>query len=185
MTDRKALRQQILDLVRAYHAAGPTQPFRPGEDPVRYAGRHYDHDELVCLVDSSLDFWLTAGRYAEEFEATLAEFLGVEHTLLVNSGSSANLVAFSTLTSPKLLDRRVRPGDEVITVAAGFPTTVNPIIQNGAVPVFVDVELGTYVPTFAQLEAALSAKTKAVMIAHTMGVPFPVAEVRQWCDRSG
>lgn len=183
MTDRKALRQQILDLVRAYHAAGPTQPFRPGEDPVRYAGRHYDHDELVCLVDSSLDFWLTAGRYAEEFEATLAEFLGVEHTLLVNSGSSANLVAFSTLTSPKLLDRRVRPGDEVITVAAGFPTTVNPIIQNGAVPVFVDVELGTYVPTFAQLEAALSAKTKAVMIAHTMGVPFPVAEVRQWCDQ--
>jgi CDP-6-deoxy-D-xylo-4-hexulose-3-dehydrase len=158
-------------------------PFVPGEDPVRYAGRYFDEKELVNLVDSSLDFWLTAGRYAEEFEASLAEFLGVENVLLVNSGSSANLVAFSTLTSPKLKDRRVKPGDEVITVAAAFPTTVAPIIQNRAVPVFVDVELGTYVPTFDKIEAALSPKTKAVMIAHTMGVPFPIAEVRQWCDQ--
>jgi CDP-6-deoxy-D-xylo-4-hexulose-3-dehydrase len=183
MSDRKTLRRQILDLVREYHAAAAKQPFRPSEDPVRYAGRCFDEKELVNLVDSSLDFWLTAGRYAEEFEAGLAEFLGVENVLLVNSGSSANLVAFSTLTSPKLKDRRVKPGDEVITVAAGFPTTVAPIIQNRAVPVFVDVELGSYVPIFEKIEAALSAKTKAVMIAHTLGVPFPAAEVRQWCDQ--
>jgi len=130
--------------------------FRSGEDPVRYAGRYFDEHELVALVDSSLDFWLTAGRYAEEFEAGLGEYLGVPNVLLVNSGSSANLVAFSTLTSPKLKDRGIKPGDEVITVAAGFPTTVNPIIQSQAVPVFVDVELGTYVPALASIEAALS-----------------------------
>ena len=164
-------------------AAGAARPFRPGEDVVRYAGRFFDESELVSLVDSSLDFWLTAGRYAEAFEAGLAEFLGVENVLLVNSGSSANLVAFSTLTSPKLKDRRVKPGDEVITVAAGFPTTVAPIIQNRAVPVFVDVELGTYVPALEKIEAALSPKTRAVMIAHTMGVPYAVRELREWCDR--
>ena len=160
-------------------ATGPAKPFRPGEDLVRYAGRYFDEKELVNLVDCSLDFWLTAGRYAEEFEATLAEFLGLQDVLLVNSGSSANLVAFSTLTSPKLKDRRLKPGDEVITVAAAFPTTVAPIIQNRAVPVFVDVELGAYLPTLERIEAALGPKTKAVMIAHTMGVPFPVAEVRR------
>ena len=185
MSDRKVLRRQILNLVRQYYAAEPKQPFRPGEDPVRYAGRHFDDKELANLVDASLDFWLTAGRYCEEFEVSLAEFLGIENVLLVNSGSSANLVALSTLTSPKLKDRRVKPGDEVITVAAGFPTTVNPAIQNRAVPVFVDVELGTYVPTMEKIEAALSPKTKAVMIAHTMGVPFPVREVREFCDRHG
>ncbi len=185
MSDQKALRQQILKLVREYHSAAPKQPFRPGEDLVRYAGRFYDEAEMVNLVDSSLDFWLTAGRYAEQFEAELADFLGVNDVLLVNSGSSANLVAFSTLTSPRLKDRQVRPGDEVITVAAGFPTTVNPIIQNRAVPVFVDVELGSYVPTLERIEAALSPKTKAIMIAHTMGVPFPVREVRELCDRRG
>ena len=185
MSDRKALRLKILDLVRQYHAEAPRAPFRPGEDLVRYAGRYFDAQELTNLVDSSLDFWLTAGRYAEEFEAGLAEFLGVSNALLVNSGSSANLVAFSTLTSPKLGERRVKPGDEVITVAAGFPTTVNPIIQNRAVPVFVDVELGSYVPTLERIEAALSPKTKAVMIAHTMGVPYPVKEVRDFCDRHG
>jgi CDP-4-dehydro-6-deoxyglucose reductase, E1 len=184
MKDRKTLRGQILELVREYQAAEPPRTFRAGEDPVRYAGRHYDDQELVNLVDSSLDFWLTAGRYAEEFEAGLAEFLGLENTLLVNSGSSANLVAFSTLTSPKLKDRQVRPGDEVITVAAGFPTTVNPIIQNRAVPVFVDVELGTYVPNLERVEAALSPKTKAVMIAHTMGVPYAAREFREFCDRN-
>jgi CDP-6-deoxy-D-xylo-4-hexulose-3-dehydrase len=183
MSNRDALRSQILELVRQYHAAAPAKSFRPGEDPVRYAGRHYDHDELVSLVDSSLDFWLTAGRYAEAFEAGLAEFLGVENALLVNSGSSANLVAFAALTSPKLKDRRVRPGDEVITVAAGFPTTVNPILQHRAVPVFVDVDLGTYVPSLERIEAALSPRTRAVMIAHTMGVPYPVREVRAFCDR--
>jgi CDP-4-dehydro-6-deoxyglucose reductase, E1 len=185
MSDRNNLRKDILEKVRQFHRAEPTKTYRAGEDPVRYAGRHYDEEELVALVDSSLDFWLTAGRYAEEFEAGLAEFLGIENTLLVNSGSSANLVAFSTLTSPKLKDRRVRPGDEVITVAAGFPTTVNPIIQNRALPVFVDVDLGTYVPTMERVEAALSPKTRAVMMAHTMGVPFPAGEMRQFCDRHG
>lgn len=185
MTDRKALRTQILELVRQFHAADARKPFRPGEDPVRYAGRHFDADELVKLVDASLDFWLTAGRYAEEFEAGLADYLGVPYTLLVNSGSSANLVAFSTLTSPKLKDRAIRPGDEVITVAAGFPTTMNPILQNGAVPVFVDVELGSYVPALERIQAALSPKTRAVMIAHTMGVPYQVGELREWCDQHG
>ncbi|HEY9171857.1 MAG TPA: lipopolysaccharide biosynthesis protein RfbH [Verrucomicrobiae bacterium] len=185
MTDRKALRTQILELVRQFHAADARKPFRPGEDAVRYAGRYFDADELVKLVDASLDFWLTAGRYAEEFEASLADYLGVPYTLLVNSGSSANLVAFSTLTSPKLKDRAIRPGDEVITVAAGFPTTVNPILQNGAVPVFVDVELGSYVPALERIQAALSPKTRAVMIAHTMGVPYQVRELREWCDQHG
>ena len=138
---------------------------------------------MTNLVDASLDFWLTAGRFTEEFEANLAEFLGLGHVALVNSGSSANLLAFAALTSPQLKDRRVRPGDEVITVAAGFPTTVNPILQHQAVPVFVDVELGTYVPSLARIEAALSPKTKAVMIAHTMGVPYAVRELRAWCDQ--
>lgn len=183
MNQTGTLREQILDLVRQYHAADTKRPFQPGGDLVRYAGRHFDEHELVNLVDSSLDFWLTAGRYADEFEANLAAYLGIENVLLVNSGSSANLVAFATLTSPKLKDRRVRPGDEVITVAAGFPTTVNPIIQHQAVPVFVDVELGTYVPALEQIEAALSPKTKAIMIAHTMGVPYAVREVREFCDK--
>ncbi len=183
MSNRKDLRQKILGLVREFHAADGQKTFRPGEDLVRYAGRHFDEQELVHLVDSSLDFWLTAGRYADEFEAGLADFLGIPHALLVNSGSSANLVAFSALTSPKLKDRAVKSGDEVITVAAGFPTTVNPIIQNRAVPVFVDVELGTYVPALEKIAAALSRKTKAVMIAHTMGVPYAVRELRAWCDQ--
>jgi len=181
MSNRAAIRCRILDLVREFHAAEPRKSFRPGEDPVRYAGRHYDDTELVKLVDASLDFWLTAGRFSDEFEAGFADFLGVPYALLVNSGSSANLVAFSSLTSPKLKDRAVRPGDEVITVATGFPTTVNPIIQNRAVPVFVDVELGTYVPTLKQVQAALSPKTKAVMMAHTMGVPYELNELRDWC----
>lgn len=183
MSDRDSIRRQILELVQQYQAAEVTPSFRPGTDLVRYAGRHFDSHEMVALVDSSLDFWLTAGRYAETFEANLADFLGVENVLLVNSGSSANLVAFATLTSPRLKDRQVRPGDEVITVAAGFPTTVNPIIQHGAVPVFVDVDLGTYVPSIERVEAALSPRTKAVMIAHTMGVPYQAREVRSFCDR--
>jgi len=183
MDQKQTLRHEILELVRRYHAVGSHPEFRSGEDPVRYAGRYFDEHELVALIDSSLDFWLTAGRYSEEFEAGLGDYLGAPSVLLVNSGSSANLVAFSTLTSTKLKDRRVRPGDEVITVAAGFPTTVNPIIQNRAVPVFVDVELGTYVPTMASIEAALGPRTKALMIAHTMGVPYAVREVREFCDR--
>ena len=183
-TDKEALRHEILDKVRAYHQAskvGQTS-FRPGQNPVHYAGRVHDADELITLVDSSLDFWLTAGRFTEEFEAGLAEFLGIENILTVNSGSSANLVAFSTLTSPKLGDRRICPGDEIITVAAGFPTTVNPAIQHGAIPVFVDVQLGTYTPTLEAIEAAIGPKTKAVMMAHTMGVPFELTELRELCD---
>jgi len=187
MSDKKIIREQIIDLVRKYHQADRESwaAFHAGETVVRYAGRVFDEAEMVNLVDSSLDFWLTAGRYNEEFESRLAEFLDVENVLTVNSGSSANLTAFTALTSPKLKDRAVKPGDEVITVAAGFPTTVNPIIQNRAVPVVVDVELGSYVPTLASIERALSSNTKAVMIAHTMGVPFPVAEVRELCDRRG
>jgi CDP-4-dehydro-6-deoxyglucose reductase, E1 len=187
MSDKTALRREILDRVRGFHEASRAaeQPFRPGQDRVHYAGRVHNADELLTLVDASLDFWLTAGRFTEEFESGLAEFLGVENVLTVNSGSSANLVAFSTLTSPKLGYRRIRPGDEVITVAAGFPTTVNPIIQNGAVPVFVDVELGTYTPTLDAIEAAIGPRTKAVMMAHTMGVPFDLSELRALCDRHG
>jgi CDP-4-dehydro-6-deoxyglucose reductase, E1 len=184
-TDSAGLRREILDKVKTFHEAtqqGKTA-FRPGEDQVHYAGRVHDADELMTLVDASLDFWLTAGRFTEEFESGLAEFLGLENCLTVNSGSSANLVAFSTLTSPKLGERRIKPGDEVITVAAGFPTTVNPIIQYGAVPVFVDVELGSYVPALATIEAAIGPNTKAVMMAHTMGVPFELRELRELCDR--
>jgi len=187
MSDRREIRSRILDSVRAFHHADDAArgPFRPGQDPVRYAGRVFDAEELVHLVEASLDFWLTAGRFSEEFESGLAEFLGVEHVLLVNSGSSANLIALSALTAEELKDRRIQPGDEVITVAAAFPTTVNPIIQNRAVPVFVDVELGTYVPRLEAIEAAISSRTRAVMLAHTMGVPFPAAELRQLCDRRG
>jgi CDP-6-deoxy-D-xylo-4-hexulose-3-dehydrase len=187
MTDPHSVRSDILALVREFQdrRAAAVQEFRPGVDPVRYAGRVFDADEVTHLVDASLDFWLTAGRYSEAFEAGLAEFVGVEDALLVNSGSSANLVALTALTSPKLKDRRITPGDEVITVAAGFPTTVNPIIQNRAVPVFVDVRLGTYVPTIESIEAAVGPRTRAVMIAHTLGVPFPAAEVRELCDSRG
>lgn len=187
MNDKDALRREILEKVRAFSQAGQDDrpAFRPGYDSVHYAGRVYDDDELASLVDASLDFWLTAGRFTEEFESGLGDFLDVDNVLTVNSGSSANLVALSTLTSPKLKDRRIRPGDEVITVAAGFPTTVNPIIQNGAVPVFLDVELGTYTPTLAAIESALGPKTKAVMMAHTMGVPFELTELRELCNRHG
>jgi CDP-6-deoxy-D-xylo-4-hexulose-3-dehydrase len=184
MTDPLALRADILALVREFQdrraAAAPA--FRPGVDPVRYAGRVFDAAELAHAVEASLDFWLTAGRFSEGFEAGLAEFVGVEDALLVNSGSSANLAALTALTSPKLKERRIRPGDEVITVAAGFPTTVNPIIQNRAVPVFVDVRLGPYVPAVEAIEAAIGPRTRAVMVAHTLGVPFPAAELRALCD---
>lgn len=181
------LKRQILDLTREYHAAafGGEKQFVPGESRVAYGGRVFDESELVNLVDSSLEFWLTYGRYSQRFEAGLASYLGVRHALLVNSGSSANLLAFAALTSAKLGDRRVRRGDEVITVAAGFPTTVAPIVQFGAVPVFVDVTLGTYNIDVGQLEAALSPRTKAVMLAHTLGNPFDIGAVRAFCDRHG
>ncbi|HED39315.1 MAG TPA: lipopolysaccharide biosynthesis protein RfbH [Chromatiales bacterium] len=187
MKDKATLRQEILEKVSEFYLASESERpgFIPGKSLVHYAGRVNDADEIVTLVDSSLDFWLTAGRFTEEFESNLADLLGVENILTVNSGSSANLVAVSTLTSPKLLDRRIRPGDEIITVAAAFPTTVNPIIQNQAVPVFVDVELGTYAPTIESIEAAIGPRTKAVMLAHTMGVPCELQELKELCEQRG
>ena len=182
MTEQE-MRGEILALVREYcekyHA--PKETFVPG-DRLPYAARVYDHEEMENLVESALEFWLTAGHYTEEFERGLATFLGVKHCSLVNSGSSANLLAFMALTSPLLGERAVRRGDEVITVAAGFPTTVAPIIQYGAVPVFVDVSLPTYNVDVSLLEGALSARTKAVMIAHTLGNPFDLAAVKSFCD---
>lgn len=178
----EALRAEILALVRDYHeAAFPPRDFRPGTSPIPCAGRVFDAEEVVHLVDSSLDMWLTTGRFAERFERDFARLFGVRHALLVNSGSSANLVALCCLTSPKLGDRRLRPGDEVITVAAGFPTTVNPIIQNDLVPVFVDVHIPTYNIDVTQLAPALSSRTRAVMIAHTLGNPFDLGAVTAFC----
>jgi len=156
--------------------------FKQG-DRIPYAGRVFDEKEISALVDASLDFWLTTGRYAEKFEKEFAEFLGVKHCSLTNSGSSANLLAFMALTSPKLGVKRIKRGDEVITVAAGFPTTVTPIIQYGAVPVFVDVTFPTYNIDCNQLERALSEKTKAIMVAHTLGNPFDLNAVKGFCDK--
>ena len=181
----KLQRQFILaktaNFYRTVHAASKNT-FSPG-DRIPYAGRVFDEREVTTLVDSSLDFWLTTGRYAEKFEKEFASFLGVQHSSLVNSGSSANLLAFMALTSPKLGEHRIKPGDEVITVAAAFPTTVAPIIQYGAVPVFVDVSLPTYNIDVTQLDAALSDRTKAVMVAHTLGNPFDLSAVKEFCDK--
>lgn len=180
-------RQEILDLVADYCEKYHTKNKKPYEtgDRIPYASRVYDSAEMVNLVDSALEFWLTSGRYTDEFERKLAEYLGVRYCSLVNSGSSANLNAFMALTSPLLGERQVRPGDEVITVAAGFPTTVTPMIQYGAVPVFVDVTIPQYNIDVAQLEEAYSEKTKAVMIAHTLGNPFDLKAVKAFCDRHG
>ncbi len=158
--------------------------FIPGQSRVNYAGRVYDEKEVINLVDSSLDFWLTSGRYTNRFEKEFAGFLGIKYCSLTNSGSSANLLAFMALTSPKLGERRIKKGDEVITVAAGFPTTVAPIIQYGAIPVFVDIKLPTYNIDCSQLEDALSGKTKAVMLAHTLGNPFDLKKVREFCHKN-
>ena len=183
MTEQE-MRGEILALVREYcekyHT--PKADFTPG-DRLPYAARVYDHEEMENLVSSALEFWLTAGHYTDEFERGLAAYLDVKHCSLVNSGSSANLLAFMALTSPLLGERTIRHGDEVITVAAGFPTTVAPIIQYGAIPVFVDVTLPTYNVDVTLLEGALSARTKAVMIAHTLGNPFDLAAVKAFCDR--
>ncbi len=164
------------------HSQAGKKAFFAG-DRIPYAARVFDEKEISALVDASLDFWLTTGRYAEQFEKEFAEFLGIKHCTLVNSGSSANLLAFMALTSPKLGDRRIKRGDEVITVAAAFPTTVAPIIQYGAIPVFVDVELPSYNIDCAQLDKALSEKSKAVMLAHTLGNPFDLKRVREFCDQ--
>jgi CDP-6-deoxy-D-xylo-4-hexulose-3-dehydrase len=178
------LRAQILELVAAYQAeAFAPEKFVPGKSAVPVAGRVFDASEMQSLVDSSLDFWLTTGRFAAQFEKSFARFVGVRGATLVNSGSSANLLALTALTSPKLEDRRLQPGDEVITLAAGFPTTVNPIVQNGLIPVFVDVHVPTYNLDTTNLEGALSDRTRAVMIAHTLGNPFDVAAVKDFADR--
>ncbi len=180
-------REEIKSLVAEYYKEfkKPEQdkPFEEG-DRVPYASRVYDEKEMLSLTDATLDFWLTTGRFSDEFEKNFAEWIGVKFANLVNSGSSANLIAFMTLTSPLLGDRQVKRGDEVITVAAGFPTTVAPIIQYGAVPVFVDVKLPEYNIDPSLLEAALSDKTKAVMIAHTLGNPFDLKAVKEFCDKN-
>jgi CDP-6-deoxy-D-xylo-4-hexulose-3-dehydrase len=166
-------RDEILNLVRKYYRENfSNKAFDSSKDLIHYAGRVFDDNELVNLVDASLDFFLTANRFAEEFENRFAETLGISNALLVNSGSSANLIAISALTSPKLGDRRLKPGDEVITVAAGFPTTIAPIVQNQLVPVFVDVNLGDYTAIVDQIQSAVSSKTRAIFMAHTLGVPF-------------
>ena len=178
MSKAVELRKQILDLVDQYYREKfREKTFDPSCDLVHYAGRVFDEEELINLVDASLDFYLTASRYAEAFETNFADYLGVSNALLVNSGSSANLVALTALTSPKLDSRRLLPGDEVLTVAAAFPTTVAPILQNQLVPVFVDVNLGDYTAMPERLAAAIGPKTKAIMMAHTMGVPFQLDAV--------
>jgi len=182
----QALRRQAVEAGIAYyqHAHSAKREFAAG-DRIPYGGRVFDEREIATLIDASLDFWLTTGRYAERFEAEFADYLKVKHCSLTNSGSSANLLAFMALTSPQLGERRIFRGDEVITVAAGFPTTVAPIIQYGAVPVFVDVSLPSYNIDVTQLEAALSPRSKAVMVAHTLGHPFDIAAVKGFCDRHG
>jgi CDP-4-dehydro-6-deoxyglucose reductase, E1 len=175
----ESLRAQILDLVNEYHQlAFPQRPFVAGQSSVPVSGRVFDAEDVRSLVDSSLDFWLTTGRFAAQFEKEFARWFGVRTATLVNSGSSADLLAVTALTSPKLGDKRLKPGDEVITVAAGFPTTVNPIIQNGLIPVFVDEVIPTYNIDVSMLEEARSERTRAVVIAHTLGNPFDVAAVQ-------
>jgi len=183
-TQEHQLKQQAIEAAVKYYnfKHAPKKDFQPG-DRISYGGRIFDEKEIVNLVDSALDFWLTTGKYAEQFERDFARFLGVKFSSLTNSGSSANLLAFMTLTSHKLGERRIKKGDEVITVAAAFPTTVAPILQYGAAPVFVDVTLPTYNIDVSRLEAALSAKTKAVMIAHTLGNPFDLTAVKAFCDK--
>ena len=185
MTDHaEQLKQQILELTAQYHAAAfPQRVFEPGSSAVPVSGKVIRAEDLQAVVESGLDGWFTTGRWAKDFERKLARFFGLRSASLVNSGSSANLVALSALTSPKLGDRALKPGDEVITVAAGFPTTVNPIFQNRCVPVFVDVILPTYEIDVTKLEEARSEKTKAVMIAHTLGNVFNVGAVSEFCKK--
>ncbi len=178
-------KEQILEMVKEYAAEHHRQKEYQKGDPIRYAGRVYDEDELCSLVDSALEFWLTAGRFTKEFESGLAEYLGVPYVSAVNSGSSANLLAVAALTSPLLGERRLKKGDEIITVAAAFPTTVAPILQCGAVPVFVDVTIPSYNIDVAGLESALSEKTKAVFLAHSLGNPFDVRTVLRFCREHG
>ena len=184
MKTEKELRSEIAGLVKDYYNVkfNNEGEFEPGITPVRYAGRVFDEKEMQSLVDSSLDFWLTSGRFSEEFESKFADFFGLDYAFLTNSGSSANLLAFSALTSPLLGDKKLNPGDEVISVAAGFPTTVNPIIQHGMIPVFVDVELGTYNVNPDELRKAISPKTKAIFLAHTLGNPYNIDVIQELVD---
>jgi CDP-6-deoxy-D-xylo-4-hexulose-3-dehydrase len=179
---REEAAKAILESVREYYRHFMRKPAYKDGDRISYAGRVFDEEEMACLADSSLEFWLTSGRYTEQFEKHLAEYLNISFCSLVNSGSSANLIAFMALTSPLLKDRAIQRGDEVITVAAGFPTTVTPVLQYGAVPVFLDVTIPQYNIDVSLLEKALSPKTKAVMIAHTMGNPFDIKAVKSFCD---
>lgn len=176
-------RNEIIEMVSEYCDKYHTKKAYQDGDRIPYASRVYDHDEMCNLVDSALEFWLTSGRYTQEFEREFAKYLGVKYCSLVNSGSSANLLAFMTLTSPLLGDRQVKPGDEMITVAAGFPTTVTPAIQYGVVPVFIDVTIPQYNMDISMLEKALSPKTKVVMAAHTLGNPFDLKAVKEFCDK--
>ncbi len=182
-------REEIKSLVAAYYhefkePGDSKENFQPG-DRISYASRVYDEKEMQSLTDAMLDFWLTTGRFSDQFEKEFAEWIGVKYAHLVNSGSSANLIAFSVLTSPELGERQIRRGDEVITVACGFPTTVTPVLQYGAVPVFVDVTIPQYNIDVSRLEAALSEKTKAVMLAHTLGNPFDLKAVKEFCEKHG
>ena len=181
---KEQLRNEIAELVKEYAAIEQASaPFVPGQTVVPPSGKLLDHEEMQSMVDASLDAWLTTGRFNEAFEKALAEFLGVKFLITVNSGSSANLVAFSTLTSPKLKERAIKKGDEVIGVAAGFPTTVNPVVQFGAIPVFVDVDLSTHNIDVSLIEKAITPKTKAIMLAHTLGNPFNLKVIREICDK--
>ena len=187
MRDKNTIRKAISDLVGEYYRAAFRDPsaFEPGKDPVHYAGRVFDEHELKNLVNASLDFWLTEGRFTEDFSEKISEFLGVSNVILTNSGSSANLLAFTALTSGKLGERRLKPGEEVITVAAGFPSTISPIIQNNLIPVFVDVDLPTYNISIEALEKAISQKTRCIFIAHTLGNPFNLDAVLRLAEKHG
>jgi CDP-4-dehydro-6-deoxyglucose reductase, E1 len=183
MTDHKAIRQEIIEKTKAYYQARYyNQEFKPGKSRVNYAGRVFDEKEIVNAVEASLDFWLTEGRFSEQFAEKIAEYLEAEHVLLTNSGSSANLLAFSALTSEKLGDKRLKAGDEVISVAAGFPATVTPILQYGLVPVFVDVDLFTYNIDVEMMRKAITPKTRCIFIAHTLGNPFDIDAVMELAE---
>ncbi len=184
MTDHKTLRKEILTkTIEYYQARFGQKEFIPGKSRVNYAGRVFDEQEICNAVEASLDFWLTEGRFSEEFSDEIADFLDVEHVLLTNSGSSANLLAFSALTSEKLGDKKLKPGDEVISVAAGFPATVTPIIQYGMIPVFVDVDIPTYNIDIEMLEKAITSKTRCIFIAHTLGNPFNISAVMELAEK--
>ena len=170
-------------LQQSYQENHGEKQFIPGVSPVPVTGKVFGLEEITAGVEAVKDFWLTSGPYTEEFESRFAKIVGMRHAFMVNSGSSANLLALTSLTSPKLGERRLKQGDEVITVAAGFPTTVTPILQNGLIPVYVDIDLGTYVANEQALEAAISPKTRAIMMAHTLGNPFNIKKIREICDK--